>query len=136
MNELGNIIQSKRLSNHLNIEDISNALKISKNYVKALEEGQVNAFATKAYYYGYLKQYLKLLKLDHFDIIEASTEAKFNINSLRYTNFKPSFLLITISIIATIFIYCICSSFINANSIDPIALEFKNNPSKFAKMDQ
>ena len=135
MNELGNIIQSKRLSNNLDIEDISNALKISKNHVKALEEGEINLFSTKAYYYGYLKQYLKLLKLDDFNIIEASTDAEFNINSLRYTNIKPSFLLIAISIIATIAIYYICSSFINSNSIDPIALELKNNSSKFAKMN-
>lgn len=66
MQDLGNLIKKKREYLGLNIQYISNQLKVRDVFIAAIEEGDISAFASSAYYYGYLKQYLLLLNLQHY----------------------------------------------------------------------
>ena len=106
MNEIGQIIQNKRIENALDIEDVVEALKVSKRYVQALENGEIELFSSKTYYYGYLKQYLRLLKLEDLDVNpSSSTDAKLAITVPSLVNFKPSLLLVITSVILSVIIF-------------------------------
>lgn len=135
MIELGKTIQNKRIENSLEIEDVAKELKISKRYLRAIEDNRIDLFATESYYYGYLKQYLKYLELEDINIKPVSTNTDLNVSEAVTTNSKPSSLLIIISIILSIIVYIICNSLIEQNSTDHIALELENNTSKIVKIN-
>ncbi len=135
MVELGKIIQDKRIERSLKIEDVANNLKISKRYLRAIEDDQVDIFATESYYYGYLKQYLKYLGLKDIDIKPVSKSPDLNTSEPVTTNSKPSILLVIFSIILSVMIYIICNALIEQNLVDYISLELENNTSKFAKIN-
>lgn len=135
MIELGQMIQNKRIEKSLEIEDVAKTLKISKRYLRAIEEGNIDIFATESYYYGYLKQYLKYLELEDIDIKSVSTTPDLNVAEPVTTNLKPSFLLVTISIILSIIVYIICNSLIEQSYTDHITLEIESNISKFAQIN-
>ncbi|MCT4634910.1 MAG: helix-turn-helix domain-containing protein [Rickettsiales bacterium] len=135
MIELGKIIQDKRIERSLKIKDVANDLKISKRYLRAIEDDQVDIFAAESYYYGYLKQYLKYLGLKDIDIKPVSKNPDLNTSEPVITNSKPSILLVIFSIILSIVIYIICNALIEQNLVDHISLELENNTSKFAKIN-
>lgn len=115
MSNIGELIQEKRIAHGLKIEDVENALKIRKSYIIAIEKNQVEYFASKAYYYGYMKQYLRFigikdieLKVDMFD-----KEQELAINIPIIEQFNPSFTFAVIALILSIIFYNLCSNFID-----------------------
>ncbi len=115
MNAIGQYIQSKRIENSLSINDISKELKVRKQYIIAIENDDVGYFDSKIYYYGYLKQYLKLLKISDikFNTKEAEKELSLSIDIPKIDKTNPNSTYIIISIICIIILYYICSSFIS-----------------------
>lgn len=134
MQQLGQIIQAKRIDRSLDIEDVAEKLKISKRHIKAIEGGRLESFSSGAYYHGYLKQYLKFLQIEDIVLESQTTQAELNICKPIIAQFEPSFLLVVFSIIVSIIIYYLCSELIDTNSINPIALELKDSASKLAKI--
>ncbi len=117
MNAIGQYIQNKRIENALSINDISKELKIRKQYIIAIENDDVGYFDSKTYYYGYLKQYLKLLKISDIEISteEVEKELSLSIDIPKIDKTNPNFTYIIISIICIIIFYYICNSFISAS---------------------
>lgn len=110
MIELGETIKNKRIDKSLKITDVAKTLRISKRYLKAIEEGNIDIFSTESYYYGYLKQYLKYLGLEDIDTKSVSTAPDINVTEPVATNSNPSLILLIISVILSIIIYTICNS--------------------------
>lgn len=134
MIELGKIIQEKRIADSLTIEDITKKLNVRKQYITAIENGDINSFASEAYYYGYLKQYMNLLQIENNNIGKNKTNHELIINKPLSDSFKPNALFILIITIVSIIFYNICSSLINSNAIDPIALELNSHTSKLVQI--
>ena len=70
MASLGEQLRNARESMNISLEDASNAVKISKRYLKALEEGNYSEFPAQTYIRGFLSNYAKYLGLDPKTILE------------------------------------------------------------------
>ena len=119
MSSLGEIIRAKRIANSLEIEDVAHILKMKKKYVIAIEESNLDCFYSHVYYAGFLKQYLKLLKIEDLNLnVDFFTQdQKLEINIPMSDSANPSLLLVMMAIILNIFIYNI---FDQALSLDTI----------------
>ena len=112
------------------------ALRVRKQYIEAIEAGDVSVFSSESYYYGYLKQYLHFLKIEDVNIDRnTAVDADLAIDIPVVVGFKPNLLLIIISIILSVVIYNFCVDIINKPYVDPIALELHNNIPTSAKIN-
>lgn len=64
MASLGEQLRTARESKNISLEDASNDVKISKRYLKALEDGDYSEFPAQTYIKGFLTNYAKYLGLD------------------------------------------------------------------------
>ncbi len=62
--KVGELLKEARLVRGKGLDEISDALKINKNYLKALEEGDWEVFKAEIYIKGFLKNYAKYLGID------------------------------------------------------------------------
>jgi transcriptional regulator with XRE-family HTH domain len=123
MQDLGKQIQAEREKKSLSLEEIANYLNISRKYIIALEEGRIEEFSSPAYYYGYLKQYLKLLNIQNSTQNQTSNSIAAVSSLPLVKNITPS-LSYNIAIILLCFvIYYGFSTFMSSSSTDLIALE-------------
>ncbi len=67
---LGERLKKIRLKANIRLEEIAQAMKIQKDYLVALEEGQYDQLPADVYVRGYLKQYVSYLGLDYDEILE------------------------------------------------------------------
>lgn len=135
MVELGKLIRDKRIELLLNITDVSSALKIKPEYIAAIEAGDSDFFSSKAYYFGYLKQYSRFLQID----IDLSTTSSFQnqkleINIPSSDSFNPNIFFTLVALVCSIIIYNISDNYISKDPITPIALEIKNKTTKFVEL--
>ena len=134
MIEIGQIIRNKRLANSLDIVSIANILKIKPEYLIAIENGEADSFTAQTYYYGYLKQYLKLMQLDDIalDIDNSTKDKKLAMNIPIIDSLHPSLSFALISLILMMFVYNICGYLATKAIIDPISLEIHKHNSSLA----
>ena len=59
-NTLGSRLRERREGLGLNVQDVAREVKISSQYVRALEEGSYETLSAKVYAHGFLKKILKL----------------------------------------------------------------------------
>ena len=64
MQEIGKELRQAREEKNLTLEEISTRTMISKKYLRALEEGEFQAFSGEVYLKGALRKYAEELKLD------------------------------------------------------------------------
>lgn len=135
MVDIGKAIHKKRIENSLSLNDIASYLKISKKYVQAIEEGNIEEFVTDAYYQGYLKQYLKLLNLEEVEAGDQAIEVEHNSLEPIVGSFNPNFTWAISSIVLALIVYNVCSACMTNESIDPIALEYENSALNIPKIE-
>ncbi len=133
---LGKIIQDKRIASSLDVIDISNMLKIKQEFIIAIEQGDMDYFSSSIYYFGYLKQYLKLLQIDEVNIstISIAQSQKLEINIPLADSFNPSIFFAAIAFFCSILIYNLSDNYISSNVISPIALEIQNHTTRFVEL--
>jgi len=135
MIELGQLIKEKRTELLLEISDVSSALRIKQEYIAAIEEGNPDLFSSKAYYFGYLKQYLKFLQIDISVNLQPSFQnQKLEINIPASDTFNPNVFFMLIALVFSIIIYNISNSFISKEAVNPIALEIENKSTYFVDL--
>ena len=137
MINLGKIIKDKRIAHSLAIEDVSHILKIRQEHIEAIERGDAEHFGAKAYYLGYLKQYLKLLQIEDIDLNSASIDQnqKLEINIPASDIFNPNILFSILALICGLLIYKISDNYISKEAISPIALEIESQNTKFVELN-
>lgn len=64
MDSYGELLQKTREEKNLDLDTISRSITIEKQYLKALEEEDNNAFPGEAYLVGFLRNYANYLELD------------------------------------------------------------------------
>jgi cytoskeletal protein RodZ len=62
--EIGKILKDKRENKKLTIEEISDKIKIRKQYISSLEDGDISQIPGEAYITGYIKIYSSCLGVD------------------------------------------------------------------------
>lgn len=62
--KLGEIFKLRRSERGLSLKEVENATSIRMNYLKAIEEGNLQHKITPVYAEGFIKQYAKYLGLD------------------------------------------------------------------------
>ena len=118
---IGELIKTTRIEKSYSIEKISKTLNIKEKYLIAIEEDNLECFDSHAYYLGYLKQYLKILKLE-IDI-KSQFNQKLEINIPSSDKINPSFSLSLLAIICCILIYVMFDSLLSKNSDKLMHLE-------------
>lgn len=116
MLDIGTIIKNKRLESSLTHEEISAALRIKIRLLIALEENNIQAFGSKSYYLGYLKQYIKFLDIADFETINnelSLQEKELAINIPSLNNPIPSLMLAITCFFIGIIIYFICDQYLS-----------------------
>jgi len=122
MNKIGKQIYNHRIAANIEIEKVAQILKIRKKYIIAIENDDVDSFRTKAYYVGYLKQYLQLLNLDYKNIESLTNSAKnqdLSIPSPIFESLSPNIVWTIASLLMLIITYNLCSYLINKPIIAP-----------------
>jgi cytoskeleton protein RodZ len=61
-------LKSKRLELGYSIDDVESALKIKRDYILAIENGNAEEILPKAYIEGYVRLYARYLNLTNQDI--------------------------------------------------------------------
>ncbi|MEK6734024.1 MAG: helix-turn-helix domain-containing protein [Pseudomonadota bacterium] len=138
MNDIGKIIQEKRESKSLDISSISSTLNLRQEFIIAMEEGNKEVFSSEAYYFGYLKQYLKLLNIEEVDNkrISSFVRPELAINIPSVDQFSPSLLCIVFSIFASFLIYNFADNSFSKKALDPITIEISNYQTRLSALDQ
>ena len=79
----GDILRLSREAAGLSIAEVASRLKLTENKIRALEQGNIKAFAAPVFFAGYLRTYVRLLELSEAevfaefgDLIPAQQEAK------------------------------------------------------------
>ena len=67
---LGNILKNARKKKKLEIDEISELLRIKSIYLEALEKGHYYVFPARSYAIGFLRNYAKFLKLNPDELVE------------------------------------------------------------------
>lgn len=106
MNEIGKIIKGKREEKNLTIEEVARFLRIKPQFIIAIENGNEDIFSAQTYYYGYLKQYLKLLDLEkyHYHLDTEVSNKSIAMNIVEAEHYNPSLLLVILSLLITLFL--------------------------------
>lgn len=134
MPEICNLLKEKRLEKTLEISDIKMALLIKEEYVYALEEGDYSIFPTKAFYYGYLKQYAKFLEIEEIQLnIAEPVIAEINMSAVGYRNKRSRLLW---GIIFLLFSFSFYYGFFEEKSVsDLISVEIENHSNHFVELE-
>lgn len=109
--EVGTELQAKRKAANLSLVQVSKELKIRKDYIQGIENGDVHLIPFEAYVLGYVKHYAMLLGLDPKIYIEKikSDDQKLaciaSKNLITLEQFLPSKKVIIISSSLVIMIY-------------------------------
>ena len=111
----GALIKKKREALNITIEEVSKKLRIRKGLILSIENNNIDEFASKAYYYGYMKQYLKFLNLDYVETSLSTNlpEQELAINIPKIDKINPSSIFVIIAILVSIVIYNLCSDYIS-----------------------
>ncbi|HNV43340.1 MAG TPA: helix-turn-helix domain-containing protein [Exilispira sp.] len=67
---VGKIIEDKRKELNLTIEQCSSETRISKKFLKSIEDDNFDAFPGEVYYLGFLRTYSQLLQLDANELVK------------------------------------------------------------------
>ncbi len=131
--EIGQLLRETRLNKGLKINNAAKALKVRKEYLRAIESGDTSALTNEVYLAGYIKSYAKWLGLrsDQVKLTKSKKAAKSSYAemfikpiSLTYFNeesMRPGAKIILISILATVIIY---ASWYNSEySAAPVAIK-------------
>ena len=113
MISVGTILKNEREKKGLLLVDIEKQIKVREKYLKAIEEEDWNYFSSKIYIIGILKNYSRVLDLDHKKILaffrrdyERKEEVKFKrkITSKYLTSETKKFLKFCLIILTLFFI--------------------------------
>lgn len=107
MKNIGQKLKDRRLELKVTINNISQELKIKKKYILALESEDIDLFDSRAYYNGYLKQYLKFLNVNT-DLDNIREKQVLLMNIQKEDKFYPNIILIILSILCALISYHIC----------------------------
>jgi cytoskeletal protein RodZ len=105
---MNSILQKARIESGLTVDDIADSLKIRKQYIIALEKGDMDALPNKTYAIGYLKLYANYLGVELTPSIKDAKKTKtYNENKITITPNCQKYVIIgSIAIfILTIIIY-------------------------------
>ena len=69
MLSVGTILKKEREKKGLLLIDIEKQIKVRENYLKAIEDENWNYFSSKIYITGILKNYSRVLNLDHKKVL-------------------------------------------------------------------
>ena len=69
MLSVGSILKNEREKKGLLLSDIEKKIKIREKYLKAIEDENWNYFSSKIYITGILKNYSRVLNLDHKKVL-------------------------------------------------------------------
>ena len=75
MNKIGQMFKAKREEMHLSLKEVENVTSIRKNYLNAIEEGNITNFLSAVYALGFIRQYAVFLGFDGDKIIKENSEA-------------------------------------------------------------
>lgn len=134
MPEFCNLLKEKRLEKSLEISDVTTALRIKEEYVNALEEGNCYIFPTKAFYYGYLKQYANFLGVEeiHLNVVEPVI-AEMNMSTVDFRNKgSKAFWIIIFSLFTSLFYYIFLEE---KNVPDLVSVEISNHSNHFVGLE-
>lgn len=73
---VGEILSKARISKNISIEKISKDLRISKNYIEAVENDNFDAIPAMSYARGYVKTIAEYLNLDSDDLLKKLSGSK------------------------------------------------------------
>ena len=113
MLSVGTILKKEREKKGLLLADIEKQIKVREKYLKAIEEEDWNFFSSKIYIIGILKNYSRVLSLDHKKILaffrrdyERKEEVKFKrkVSSDYLTSGTKKFLKLGLIILTLFFI--------------------------------
>ncbi|TDY50544.1 cytoskeletal protein RodZ [Alicyclobacillus sacchari] len=76
MQELGQILRSKRESLGLTLDDIEERTKIRKRYVEALEDGDWSVLPGRVYARGFVRTYAEVLGLDGVELLQTYVDGR------------------------------------------------------------
>ncbi|GLG00627.1 XRE family transcriptional regulator [Alicyclobacillus hesperidum subsp. aegles] len=76
MQELGQILRSKRESLGLTLDDIEERTKIRKRYVEALEDGDWSVLPGRVYARGFVRTYAEVLGLDGVELLQRYVDGR------------------------------------------------------------
>lgn len=68
--KIGEMLRSEREKRGLSLNEVESALKIRAVYIEALETDRFEDIPAEVYRIGYLKNYARLLGLDHNDLVD------------------------------------------------------------------
>lgn len=113
MLSVGSILKNEREKKGLLLSDVEKQIKVREKYLKAIEDENWNYFSSKIYITGILKNYSRVLNLDHKKVLaffrrdyERKEEVKFKkkVESSYLTSETKKFLRIGLIIITLFFI--------------------------------
>lgn len=76
MRELGDYLRQMRETRGLTLDDVSDAIKVRVKYLKALEDGNMEALPPEVYIRGFIKSYGEFLGVDLDDLYARYEESK------------------------------------------------------------
>ncbi|MFH1368780.1 MAG: RodZ domain-containing protein [Elusimicrobiota bacterium] len=131
MKLIGEILKKRREERKLTLEEIHNDTYISKGYIKALEEGNMDVFPAEVYYLGFLKRYASYLRLNPDELVSryynsikqrVETSEDFKINK-KIINYRPVLFIILFAIfsVTAYLLYKSSSYFIRNNGNGELA---------------
>jgi cytoskeletal protein RodZ len=81
---IGNLLKNRRLDMNISIDSMAMALKLSSMYISMVEDGDYDSVAQKIYYFGYIRNLARYLKLDEEMILRyLVTEVKIDEKTLK-----------------------------------------------------
>lgn len=113
MLSVGSILKNEREKKGLLLSDVEKQIKVREKYLKAIEDENWNYFSSKIYITGILKNYSRVLNLDHKKVLaffrrdyERKEEVKFKrkVESSYLTSETKKFLRIGLVIITLFFV--------------------------------
>ncbi len=109
---LGARLENARKKKRLELEEISQTLRINVHYLEALEKSQYYVFPARSYAIGFLRSYAKYLKLNPDEIVElyyketnTETETPLNMLVIKNQHSLPTVKIILISLLCLFFLY-------------------------------
>lgn len=111
---IGQALQQERLNKDISIDDIANAIKIRKTYIRAIEAGDTRIMKFDVYTIGYIKQYAEFLGMDSTYYVElAKDDLPYEISAIGSENiitgkeFLPSKIILYPAVIILIILYIV-----------------------------
>ena len=91
METIGEFFKSARKNQKIDLNTVSQELKISKNFLKDIENNQFPSYINVAFLIGHIRSYAKYLNLDEKSLIENfKVQISFNDHNLNNEMRKPS----------------------------------------------